>query len=107
MSKPVRELLLHIKAEKLPEPTLEHKFHFTRKWRFDICWPEYMVAVEVQGGVWTQGRHTRGKGYTNACAKLNEAQLLGWNVLWVTADQIKTGEALDWIDRALMLGTRR
>lgn len=40
-----------------PEP--EHRFHESRRWRFDYAWPEHRVALEVEGGVWTRGRHTR------------------------------------------------
>lgn len=85
----------------LPKPTREARFHPTRRWRWDLCWPEQKVAVEIQGGVWQSGRHTRGKGYTSDCEKLNEAQLLGWVVVWVTYDQIDSGQALNWIGRAL------
>ena len=37
-------LLLHIRASGLPEPEREVQFH-TRKWRFDLCWPERIVTV--------------------------------------------------------------
>jgi very-short-patch-repair endonuclease len=58
-------------------------------WRFDIAWPSMGLAVELEGGTWTGGRHTRGAGFAEDCRKYNAAQLLGWLVLRFTADQLK------------------
>lgn len=67
--------------------TREFRFHPVRKWRFDLAWPEHKVAVEMEGGVWTMGGHTRGKIYRKNCEKYNEATILGWRVLrYVTND---------------------
>ena len=66
----------------LPAPKLELVFHPTRLWRFDFCWPEQMVALEVQGGIWTHGRHTRGAALKLEHEKLNAAAGLGWRVLY-------------------------
>ena len=62
----------------------EYRFHPKRRWRFDFANPEYKVAIEFEGGIWTGGRHTRGTGYKNDCDKYNAAQLLGWRVLRYT-----------------------
>lgn len=59
----------------------EHRFHPTRKWRFDVAWPERRVAVELEGGVWTRGRHTRGAGYRRDMEKYNTAAAMGWTIL--------------------------
>lgn len=63
-----------------PELLTEHKFHPTRGWRFDYAHPGAMVAIELEGGIWTNGRHTNGAGFIGDCAKYNEAALLGWTV---------------------------
>lgn len=96
----VMSMLFQIRAAGL-EVWLEreHVFHPTRKWRFDCAWPRFMVALEVDGGVYTGGRHTRGKGFENDCEKCNEALMLGWKVLRVTSHHIGTGQALQWIER--------
>jgi len=39
----------YYKSEGLPAPVFEYRFHPSRKWRFDIAWPERRVAVEVEG----------------------------------------------------------
>lgn len=86
-------------TDHLPAPVAEFKFHPTRKWRFDWCWPDQKVALEVNGGVWTRGRHVRGQGYLNDLEKLNEAQLIGWMVLQITPQTAHL--AADLLKRAL------
>jgi hypothetical protein len=70
-------LLKHYKVKYVTE----HKFHPSRKWRFDFAFPEVMIALEIEGGVWTKGRHTRGTGFINDIGKYNEATMMGWRVL--------------------------
>ena len=86
-----------------PEPEREHRFHPYRDWRFDFAFPDSKVAVECQGSTWTQGRHTRGRGYRNDCEKLAEAQLLGWTVFYVTSGMLKDDpqKIVDWVLTAL------
>lgn len=59
-----------------------------KDWRFDAAWVSAQVAVELEGGTYTRGRHTRGAGYRSDCAKYNAAQLRGWIVLRYTADML-------------------
>jgi very-short-patch-repair endonuclease len=66
------------------DPTPEFRFHPKRRWRFDFAWPAEKIAVECEGGTWSGGRHTRGKGYEGDCEKYNEAVILGWRVLRFT-----------------------
>jgi len=73
-----------------------------RRWRFDVAWPVERLAVEVDGGGWTQGRHSREPGMQSDNAKCNEAQLAGWLVLRVTPRQVQSGEAVRWIQRAVV-----
>jgi len=75
----------------LPEPEFEFRFHPHRKWRFDCAWPHKLVALEVEGGIWTQGRHTRGAGFLADMEKYNAAVLLGWRVLRTTPDKLADG----------------
>lgn len=85
----------------LPSPLKEYRFHDARKWRFDLAWPLHWLAVECDGATWAGGRHTSGSGFQKDCEKMNEAVILGWRVLRVTSGQIRSGEALKWIERAL------
>lgn len=77
----------------------EYRFHEDRKWRFDYCWPDEMVALEIEGGIWTNGRHTRGKGYENDCEKYSEAAILGWKVIRVTVGMISDGRAIYLLEK--------
>jgi len=86
-------------AEKISGWEREYKFHPTRKWRFDFAWPLEKFAVEIEGGVWSGGRHTRGKGFIEDCIKYNEAVMLGWRVIRVTTDMVQSGEAMIYIER--------
>ena len=85
----------------VPPYTTEHVFSPPRKWRFDMAWAEHMLALEIEGGTHTRGRHTRPIGYQNDCEKYNNAVLLGWRVLRVTSKHIMEGEALEWVKTAI------
>ena len=63
------------------EAVAELKFHPVRKWRADFALPSYKVLIEIDGGIWSGGRHTRGAGFIGDMEKLNEAAILGWRVL--------------------------
>ena len=67
----------------------EFRFHFTRKWRADFRLTRYPILIEFEGGAYTNGRHTRGKGYTADIEKYNAAILDEWVVLRFTTDHIK------------------
>ena len=82
-------------------PVSEHRFHPTRRWRFDFAWPEQRIAVEVDGAVFTGGRHTRGAGYEKDLEKLSEALCLGWRVLRVSTGMVRDGRALGYIEKLL------
>ena len=102
-----RQLAWQIQAIRLPDPETEHRFAPPRRWRLDLAWPQALLAVEIEGGIWTNGRHTRGAGFLADCEKYNEATLLGWRILRVTREHIESGQALRWIERALTLPNQR
>jgi hypothetical protein len=83
-----------VKSHGLPTPQTEYRFAPPRRWRFDYCWPDRLIALEQEGGVWTRGRHSRGAGMVNDMEKYNAAQLAGWVVLRFTPQQLTSGEAL-------------
>jgi very-short-patch-repair endonuclease len=92
---------LWLRAEEFPEWVEEHRWHPTRQWRFDFAWPKERVALEVEGGVWTGGRHNRAAGFIEDCEKYNEATADGWRVVRVTKEQIDSGRAVAWLQRLL------
>lgn len=97
----IQMLMQDISRAWLPEPVLEHRFHGERKWRFDLAWINDKVAIEVEGGIWVRGRHSRGAGMEKDMEKYNEAQLMGWTVLRYSTGQIKKGLPIPDLKRAL------
>ena len=77
-----------LEVRGLPKPEREWKFDAKRRWRFDYAWPERMIALEVEGGIWTGGRHTRGAGFLKDVEKYNRAAVLGWRLVRVTPDKL-------------------
>lgn len=94
-------LLNRIQRTGLPEPKLQHPAIPGRDFRFDLCWPAQRVAVEVQGGIWVNGAHSRGSGVERDCTKYCLAAAAGWRVLPVTKSMIQSGEAVRLIAQAL------
>ena len=82
---------------KFPKWEKEYRFKKPRRWRMDFAWPEHKVALEVEGGVFSGGRHTTGAGFTKDCEKYAHATLEGYRIIRVTTGQISTGQALEWI----------
>lgn len=90
-SKPafIYPLVMLCRSAGLPEPIPEYRFHHARKWRADYCWPIHKVIVEIDGGLFVRGRHSRGAGMLADFEKLNAAALLGFAVLRYAPSQIK------------------
>lgn len=70
----------------------EYRFHPTRRWRFDFAYWPAKVAIEIEGGVYSRGRHTRGSGFVADCEKYNAAAELGWTVLRFPGTWLRTFE---------------
>lgn len=85
----------------LPVGVAELMFHDERDWRFDRAWPDLALAVEIEGGIYSGGRHTRGYGYEQDLVKYAEATVQGWRLLRVSTGQVSNGRALGWL-RAMM-----
>lgn len=85
----------------LPAAQTEFQFHPSRKWRFDFAFAVPRLAIEVQGGIWTRGRHSRGSGLVKEYEKLNAAAVLGWRILYCTPQQVQTLQFARTIKAAL------
>ena len=75
----------------------EFQFHPTRKWRADFHLKGKKVLVEGEGGIWSNGRHTRGKGYLRDLEKYNTATMMGYQVIRFSTEQVKSGKAIEQI----------
>lgn len=83
----------------------EYKFHSTRRWRADFLIRNTKILIEVEGGIWSQGRHTRGTGYIGDMEKYNAAAILRFQVLRFSTQQVKSGLAVQQIEQ-LVRGTK-
>lgn len=103
-SKYLDQLAFQIRAFRHPTPEREVLFHPTRKWRMDLAWPDLKVAVEYQGGIFSrQASHSSTANIMRDQEKANEAQLHGWILIYANAKTVTSGQAVDWVNRALAL----
>lgn len=89
------------KTDLRVECVKEFRFHPVRKWRFDYAIPEHKIALEVEGGVWTGGRHTSSVGFMKDMEKYNTATLMGWRVLRTTPDELYKLKTLKMLKDAI------
>lgn len=82
----------------------EYKFHPERNWRADFLITGTRILVEVEGGVWSGGRHTRGKGFIADMEKYNAAAVMGFKVLRFDTQQVKSGLAIKQIENLVRGG---
>ena len=98
---PLTGFLRDLQFLGLPAPTLELVFHSERKWRFDAAWESQKIAIEYNGIFEVKnGAHQATANLMRDYEKSAEAQLLGWIVLTVTAESIRTGKAHEWVRKA-------
>jgi len=76
--------------------------HGFKDWRFDFAFPEYRIACEIQGGLWTGGRHVTGKGACGDIEKQDAAIRLGWAIYYCHPRMVQSGQALETL--RIMLG---
>ncbi len=107
---PEQRLLLEQLQGKGYAATPEARFHPTRKWRIDVAVVgrpcglivyRHPLAIEINGGVHSRGRHVRGAGFIKDMEKLNALTEEGWRILQFTPQQVRTGAALEQIERCL------
>ena len=75
----------HVKG---PDLEIEYRFHHEGRWRADFAHLEARVLIEIEGGIWVNGRHNRAAGFNADLEKYMEAGLAGWRVLRFGPDQI-------------------
>lgn len=82
----------HLRELGLPY-TEEFKFNEQRRWRADFHLPDQRILIEIEGSVFTAGRHTRGKGFEADCLKYNHATMAGYRLLRFSTQQVLRGTA--------------
>ena len=113
------ETLLAVQLEQDGIPfRQEFRFAPPRRWRADFMVMDRVpfkggevnharLLVEIDGGGFVAGRHSRGAGIEKDAEKQSAAAILGYRVIRVTPRQVEDGRALSWIKAALGLEDSR
>ena len=84
----------HLRAYRIPFER-EYSISPKTKHRFDFALPNQKILIEIQGSIWTNGRHSRGKGFESDCRKSNLAVFLGWRLLKYSTEMVMDGSAIN------------
>lgn len=87
---PTKQLTLYLNERKISF-VREYPFHKhycdennlsekPRQFKFDFAIIPLKIALEIEGGIYTLGRHIRPLGFLNDCIKYNLAATCGWTV---------------------------
>ena len=80
----------------------EFRFAPPRRWRADFSlYGAGPILVEIDGGGYVAGRHSRGAGMEKDAEKQSAAAILGYRVIRCTPSQVEDGRALAWIQEAI------
>jgi len=86
-----------------PIPQYQFARELGRLWAADFAWPDLKLLVEIEGGIHKRGggAHSRPMGILRDMEKSNHAVLLGWRVLRFSTDQVRSGDALRFLERVM------
>lgn len=79
-----RRVEVILRAYKLHDYEREYRF-CERRWRLDFAWPEWKVALEVDG----ETTHVRYYQISRDAAKRNAATMQGWRVVIATGLMVR------------------
>lgn len=113
-----QQMIYNLEAHKIEGWVREYHYHPTTKQRFDFAWPDIMLAVECEGGIYPfkckktgklimRGGHTSIRGFLEDCDKYNTAASMGWTVLRFANPHIMSGKCVDTIKLCVELLKRR
>jgi very-short-patch-repair endonuclease len=86
-------------AQGGPELEKEFRFHPIRLWRADFAHLESRTLIEIEGGIYINGRHNRPAGFAADLEKYLEASLAGWRVIRLGQNELTAAH----IDRLVSL----
>lgn len=74
-----------------------------RDWRADFAVPDARLLIEIEGGAWSGGRHTRGGGFSSDLRKYDAAARLGWTIYRCDPAMVRSGQAVETVRILLRL----
>ncbi len=112
-SDPEAQLALHLRAHRI-EAEPQYRFAALhvglgpglrdrlaaaglRDWRADFAVVDARLLLEIEGGAWSGGRHTRGKGFSGDLRKYDAAMKLGWTVYRCDPAMVRSGQAIETV----------
>ena len=60
-----------------------------------------MIVLEVEGGIFIQGRHSRGAGMKGDFDKYNEAAIIGYRIIKVIPTELCSFKTISLLKRIL------
>ncbi len=100
--------LLLLQAHGIPLPQTEFEFAPPRKFRADYCWPDAMLIVEREGGIFSRGRagmaHAMPTAILRDMERSNLAQLAGYVYLRYTPRELESGAVVPVLKIVLAKG---
>lgn len=94
----------------LPEPVAEYRPIPGRRYRIDFAWPRDMtepqfavhaiiggVGLEIDGGMFTGGRHGGAPSAIRDLTKRNELTARGWLIIHVPPSQLWRAQTWEWL----------
>jgi very-short-patch-repair endonuclease len=76
------------RAQGGPELEKEFLFHPVRRWRADFAHLGSKTLIEIEGGIYVNGRHNRPAGFAADLEKYLEATLAGWHVVRLVPNEL-------------------
>lgn len=102
-----------VKQQTGYDVVMEYEFHPVRKWRFDYCIIELMIAIEQEGGVFgyrrkdgtrsEKGAHSSVVGMMNDMEKYNAANEMGFSLIRRTPDALVTHDTIQLLKSLISL----
>jgi very-short-patch-repair endonuclease len=79
-----KRFLMLWKHAKGPELEREYRFHHERRWLADFAQMEARVLIEIEGGIWVNGRHNRASKHGHYGVYIETRRVGGGGRSWQT-----------------------
>ncbi len=100
-------ILMQLRAYKLPMPVQDYVLDAEKNYIFDLAWPDRCIAMDCDAGLlgyWVSDKNNKktpiikeysySESFEKSCAKINKATSEGWDVYRFSSGQIIDGDAI-------------